>query len=100
MSKIEGLNCNESIKSNLIRRIERVSNSIEVSRKLNLIQLKKLNPSAYQTQEACKRIKKGKQKANKDTVCMLINMLNNYNESNTIIRMKLPITKDKHTKNL
>ena len=100
MSKIEGLSCDESIKSDLIRIIEHVSNSIKVSHKLNFIQLKNTNPSAHQTQEACERIKKGKQKANEDAVCMLINMLNSCNESNTTIRVKLPTTKDKCAKNL
>ena len=98
MSEIEGLSCDESIKSNLIRTIEPVSNSIKVSHKLNLIQLKNVNPSTYQTQEACERIKKGKQKANEE--CALINMLSNCNESNTTIRVKLPTTKDKRVKNL
>lgn len=100
MSKLEGFNCDESIKSDLIETIEHVSNSIKSSHELNLIQLKKVNPSAHQTQEACDRIKKGKQKADEDAAHTLLNMLNNSNESSTKINVQLPAIKDKHAKNL
>ena len=82
LSKIKYVCLEKNVEENLAEHVESIISSTKNSYELTKHHLKKVNPSAHQTEEACNRILKKKDNPSADIVHILVNM-HNSNVKNT-----------------
>ena len=82
------LDCNQKL--NIIQSINDISSSIEKSYEATMLHIKRVNPAASQTEEACERIQKRKKDCNNNVAHILFSMHDQCAKKPQFLHIELP----------